>query len=300
MLPSVAAPILGLFTCYVVHDFLQERAFRSGFTYGWFMTAIEIGTMFSCSALWEGGLQRPKNGGKYLAALVVGITVSQGTGSVALAYVNYPAKVCFKSAKLVPTMLFSRIVGKTYSRLDYFAAVLMCVSLALMGLAEEGHGQAHVVGFVLLTVATCTDALIPNLQEKLLRHSKLPVGTMVILSNLGSFLLVFFFIAVTGELKSGLEYCVRHRGTASLLLLQALAAYCGLRCYLHVVRALSGVAGVLTTSARKIITLLLSFLLFKKPFSTLHACALTLLASGIALAVVTKQRKGTRRTIATV
>ena len=49
--------VLGLFFFYVLHDALQERAFRTpGFEFGWFMTAVEIGTMFVCALAWEGGL----------------------------------------------------------------------------------------------------------------------------------------------------------------------------------------------------------------------------------------------------
>ena len=39
----VAAPVCGLFVCYVVHDALQERAFRTeGFRFGWWMTLNEL------------------------------------------------------------------------------------------------------------------------------------------------------------------------------------------------------------------------------------------------------------------
>ena len=130
--------VLGLFFFYVLHDALQERAFRTpGFEFGWFMTAVEIGTMFVCALAWEGGLAAlrrrreadetatPAAARNYLALLVFAIALSQGTGSVALQHVNYPVKVAFKSCKLVPTMAFSRYIvrdGKRYGVDDYAAA----------------------------------------------------------------------------------------------------------------------------------------------------------------------------------
>ena len=130
--------VLGLFFFYVLHDALQERAFRMpGFELGWFMTAVEIGTMFVCALAWEGGLAAlqsrreaeetatPAAARNYLALLVFAIALSQGTGSVALQHVNYPVKVAFKSCKLVPTMAFSRYIvrdGKRYGVDDYAAA----------------------------------------------------------------------------------------------------------------------------------------------------------------------------------
>ncbi|KAJ8614218.1 hypothetical protein CTAYLR_001128 [Chrysophaeum taylorii] len=257
------------------------------------MTSIELVTMFSCAYVWEGvGAKLVSK--KPLATLVVVIAISQGTGSVALAYVNYPVKVAFKSCKLVPTMLFSQLVtGARYSTTEYVAAVFMSLSLMVLGLADADNGsraKAQTVGFFLLAVAVCSDALIPNIQEKLLRQLKVPVGAMVVWSNFGSFVLIIFFIAATGELRSAVDYCRAHRGTATLLFLQALSAYCGLRCYLNLVRNVSGVAGVLATSARKVLTLILSFVLFTKPFTHLHGLALLLLAAGVALAVIAKHR----------
>ncbi|KAJ1462754.1 UAA transporter [Pelagophyceae sp. CCMP2097] len=301
---GVWVSILGLFVFYVAHDGLQERAFRTpGFEFGWFMTAVEIGTMAACAALWEhpgcdGAKPRDaptakQSGSGYVAALVLAIAVSQGTGSAALQYVNYPVKVAVKSCKLVPTLAFSTCLnGARYSYAECIAALIMCLSLALLGLADSRHGEAkseaQTVGFLLLGLAVCSDAVIPNLQEKLLRQLKMPVAKMVVYSNLGSFTLVVALITFTGELGNAVDYCRSVPDVAALLLLQALCAYCGLRCYLSVIRSLSGVAGVLTTSARKVVTLILSFALFEKPFSRHHALALLLLAFGISLAVAAK------------
>ena len=314
---SLVSSVLGLFVFYCVHDALQERAFRRpGFAFGWFMTAVEIGTMFACALVWEGGTAAlrgaARDGGKdggedgggarqrltCIGLLVVAIAVSQGTGSAALQHVNYPVKVAFKSSKLVPTMVVSQCVNAAdYGPFEYVAALLMCASLALLGLADARAGAARrtqVLGYVLLTLAVCSDAVIPNLQQKLLRGLKVPTGEMVVISNLGSFVLVLGYVAFTGELAAALAYCATHPHVVALLAAQALAGYAGLRCYLAVIRRRSGVVGVLAASARKVVTLVLSFLLFEKPFNGHHAAAFLLLALGIALTIVAKQRHGRR------
>jgi len=209
--------VLGLFVFYVGHDALQEHNFRrEGFKFGWFMTCVEIGTMFACALIWEGGAAAFSGGSKdaaapedvaarrwYLVGLVFVIALSQGTGSVALQHVNYPVKVAFKSCKLVPTMLFSQCVNKSsYGTQEYAAAALMCLALALLGLADAAHAThaTHAYGLLLLVVAVCSDAVVPNFQEKLLRGLKMPLGTMVIYSNAGSFALVLAYVSFTGEL----------------------------------------------------------------------------------------------------
>ena len=45
------------------------------------------------------------------------------------------------------------------------------------------------------------------------------------------------------------------------------------------------------TSARKVVTLVLSFILFKKPFTGSHATALAVLAVGVGLGIRAKHRK---------
>ena len=304
---ALATSVLGLFVFYVAHDALQERAFRRpGFQFGWFMTACEIGTMAACALIWErspgGSAKGHEPGGtdagprrKYLALLVLTIAVSQGTGSTALRHVNYPVKVAFKSCKLVPTMVFSQCLnGAAYGAAEYVAALLMCASLALLGLADARAGAApnQALGFVLLGVAVCSDAFVPNLQQKLLRGLKMPIGEMVVVSNCGSFALVLAYVCATGELAAATAYLRTRPHVVGLLAAQALAGYAGLRCYLSVIRNVSGVAGVLTTSARKVVTLVLSFLLFEKPFSGQHALALALLAAGVGLTIRAKQRRG--------
>ena len=160
----------------------------------------------------------------------------------------------------------------------------MCASLAVLGLADLGSStekQTQVFGMGLLVVAVFSDAVVPNLQEKLLRGMKaprgveqshldarrgthdprrasrnkscveaflhlqlqVPLGEMVLLSNFGSFVVVLVYVFYTGELFAAVAYCRAHVDAAALLLLQALAGYAGLRCYLSVIKNLSGVGG---------------------------------------------------------
>ena len=63
--------------------------------------------------------------------------------------------------------------GKRFEGIEYFAAVLMCLSLAMLSLADfktAKDSDNMSLGCSLLTVAVFSDALIPNLQEKVLRE----------------------------------------------------------------------------------------------------------------------------------
>ena len=53
------------------------------------------------------------------------LAVTQGSGSVALSYVNFPVKVVMKSCKLIPTMALGIfILRRAYSSTEYCAAGL--------------------------------------------------------------------------------------------------------------------------------------------------------------------------------
>mmetsp|Transcript_27281 Transcript_27281/g.82258 ORF Transcript_27281/g.82258 Transcript_27281/m.82258 type:complete len:325 (-) Transcript_27281:18-992(-) len=302
----LATAIAGVFALYVAHDALQERAFRTkGFTFGWFMTLVEIVVVSVCAAALEWGTPPDENMAaddlktvhRCVAALAFCLATSQGTGSAALNYVHYPVKVAFKSSKLVPTMLFGIVLTrKKFSGLEYAAALLMCAALAGLSLADyrasstaEANNQP--LGCALLTAAVFADALVPNLQEKCLKELKYPVGRMIVYSNTGCALLVFAYCWSTGELARAVPWCLAHHEASALLFLQACCSYLGLRAYLVVVKDLSGVAGVVTTSLRKVLTLALSFVLFEKPFTSGHLAAFMLLAGGVALATYARYVK---------
>ena len=132
------------------------------------------------------------------AALSLAVVVAQGASTAALQYVRMPVKVGFKCAKLIPTMLFGAcLTGRRYSAAEYGAAVVLCTGLALMSLADyfdkssdDGTQSAMMTGVRILIVAIVCDALVPNLQEKLLAQLKITMDAMVFGSNLVAVLIL--------------------------------------------------------------------------------------------------------------
>ncbi|KAJ8608984.1 hypothetical protein CTAYLR_008974 [Chrysophaeum taylorii] len=300
--------VLGLFAFYVLHDALQERAFRTeGFRFGWWMTLNELVVVSLLAFVfeWAPAPVLKENQAVYaqqvrrlIVFLAFALTVSQGAGSASLAFVNFPLKVAFKSSKLLPTMIFGVLLtGKRYGGLDYLAAALLAIGLAGLSFADaRSAGDPKLLhdlafGCFLLALAVCSDALVPNLQERLLKQLQYPVGRMVVASNVASVIFVFIYIVLTGELGAAVEWTADHPAGAAFILLQALSSYAGLRCYLKVVKNLSGVAGVVVTTFRKVLTIILSFLAFAKPFSLAHLHAFAFLGLGIAVATYSKYHR---------
>ena len=233
------------------------------------------------------------------SALTIVLALSQGSGTASLEYVRMPVKVGFKCAKLIPTMLFGAcLTGRRFSLAEYAAAAVLCCGLALMSLADyfdESSDLASrakmVTGVQLLLVAIVCDALVPNLQERLLAQLHITMDAMVFYSNLCALCILGVTIAFSGELALAIAFCAANPVVWTILACQAIFGYCGLCCYLAIIRSAGGVMGVVTTSARKGLTLLLSFITFAKPFGIPHAAGLMLLVLGIGLIARAKQQR---------
>jgi hypothetical protein len=107
----------------------QELVFRhKEFEFGWFMTLCELGVIVAAATfalVTEKGFDEIAKTpwGQYISLTIV-LAITQGFGSVALSYVNYPVKVVIKSSKLIPTMALGLVViRRSYSFAEYAAAV---------------------------------------------------------------------------------------------------------------------------------------------------------------------------------
>ena len=300
-------PSLGMFFGYICHDALQERMFRfDGFEYGWFMTLAEVTIMLLLGqgCMTNGHIRQHKTSTiRTTAVMGLCIAISHGCGNTALLYSTYPLKVAFKSCKLIPTMWLGLFITKrTFTWNQYLAAVIMCVGLVILTLADNNWSSpasstsdgkiTTILGPLLLVISTSLDSLVPNLQERLF-HTTPSASTkdVMFLCNSFMFLLSLLYTLLSGELQLALTYCHHNKHVLLVLFLQAVSATIGLQCYLTVVVRHGGVAAVLLANVRKIVTIGISFLLFRKPFSKQHAIGLGLMCSGVYLGVKHQQQQ---------
>merc|ERR1719193_2378889 len=265
------------------------------------MTFIEL-TVYSFSSVALEGANFRKGPSLKVLNWVIGLTVvlgvSQGTGSASLNFVTMPVKVAFKSCKLIPTMVVGFILtGRWYSSIDYIAALFMCSSLIFLTIAEHSDHEkkAQFSGILLLMVSIFTDALSINFQEKIIVWMKVPTKDMLFWTNGASAVLLFFFTIINGELMAAGWLFVEEPSCLFWVVLQALAGYLGLRCYLRIIKRAGAAMAVVATSFRKILTITLSFVAFKKAFTSVHFVAMCLLAAGVGTKVARKVRKSRQK-----
>ncbi len=75
---------------------------------------------------------------------------------------------------------------------------------------------------------------------------------------------------LNGDFINTITYCREHPSAVSVILIYMVVAYFAITTHVTIIEEFSAVTAVIIASARKAATILLSFLLFPKPFSAYY------------------------------
>ncbi|XP_018010221.1 adenosine 3'-phospho 5'-phosphosulfate transporter 2 isoform X2 [Hyalella azteca] len=289
---------VAIFIFYVLYGCMLEFVFRvEGLRdHGWFVTLIQFG-YYSLFAVMQLAVSRqsvrtnvPLNTYFTIALITVG---TMGFSNTSMGYLNYPTQVIFKSCKLIPVMIGSIIIlRKTYSFAQVLSCLMMCAGLVWFTLADSQiQPDFNLQGVVLVSMSLCCDAIIGNVQEAALKNSHEPSARVVLYSYGLGFLCILAFLLLTGSLLPGAFFFLEHwwELMPAILVLSA-SGFCGVQAVLALVTLHGALVAVTVTTARKAISILLSFLLFTKPFTIQYVWGGTLVVLGIYLNLLAKQQ----------
>ncbi|KOB71867.1 Solute carrier family 35 member B3 isoform 1 [Operophtera brumata] len=209
-----------------------------------------------------------------LAALTLG---TMAFSNLALSYLNYPTQLIFKSCKLIPVMIGSIIIlNKKYGFLDYVAAFIMCIGLTMFTLAgSETSPNFDTIGILIISLALLCDAIIGNVQEKAMKQYQASNNEVVFYSYAIAFLYLMDWLTIYSN-----------------ILLLSVSGYCGLQAVLTLVRISGATVAVTVTTMRKALSIIISFLLFSKPFVFQYVWSGMLVVLAIYLNHCSKRRPG--------
>lgn len=216
---------------------------------------------------------------------------SSSLSNLSLSYINFPTKVVFRCCKLVPTMLIATVVnGRVFRSYEYACALSICAGLVLFAVADYSLDPLllNPTGMLLVSGSVVADAMLPNAQERLFRggSSRLEV---TVYSNLFSFLGMTLATAGNGTLARFARAVSGDRTLATYFGVYAVLSYVSISCYMTLVKRFGGVTAVVLTTARKAMTLALSFLLFPKGFSWLYVYGSLLVLGAVMVASICKK-----------
>lgn len=247
-----------------------------------------------------------------LSVVVFGAT---GVSSMALRYVTYPTKVIFKSAKLIPTMIVSTLFhSKKYSVLEYVAALLLCMGAAGYSIGPGGNDQDRNdqwQGIALLLISVLCDAIVPNLQQSLMAptasssgpvpsannnnssnsNKQLTAAELMVNTNAVGFIGLLFYTQMAGHLVPAITAFIQHPRLVVYLTFVGMGLGCAVLAYTRLIKASGSVVAVAVATLRKVVTMVLSYLVFPKPFSRIHVLSGLLVLAGIFLSTHAKERK---------
>ncbi len=219
----------------------------------------------------------------------------------------------FKSAKLLPTMIVASILNPTkkYSYLEYFAALLLCLGAGGFsfdsGSGTSGDSSTSSYGILLLTVSILCDAIVPNLQQKLMMppQSGLPViingnGTsknnngglsaqaVMVNINAVGFAVILVGMVVSGSLVDAIKTSVVDPRLFYYLVCVGLGLSTAVLAYTKLIKASGSVVAVAVATLRKVATMLLSYILFPKPILRIHVFSSLLVLAGVLISTFCK------------
>jgi len=287
-----------VFFCYVLYGLVLEKIFliprlkKAGL----YLTFVQF-ILYTLLAKGEMKFVLPSQPRRipmktYVLLAVVSIT-SMSLSNASLGYLNYPIQVVFKSCKLIPVLLGSFFIQKKVIKLmDFFAASLMCLGLIIFTLADQSiNPNFSPVGIIMLSVALIADAILSNVQEKSMKSFNACNAEVIFYSySIGS-IISFVYILITGDLISGINaFGENAYQSYGMVLVFSITGYFGMQAVLSLVRTFGAFVAVTVTSMRKAVSVVISFILFSKPFTLQYLFGGTIVVFGIYLNLASKRQ----------
>mmetsp|Transcript_62725 Transcript_62725/g.168587 ORF Transcript_62725/g.168587 Transcript_62725/m.168587 type:complete len:362 (-) Transcript_62725:769-1854(-) len=295
ILSTVFIVMMGL-SCYVEEWIFKELP---GFDFYWTVTFVELvcftlGAQLQRRAFDGDGKSRSAPLHLYIVTAVC-LAVSQALGKVAYRYMNYATGTIVKSAKLIPTMALSILwLRREVPLAKWIAAGLLVASASFMALGESSVDLSfNPVGLVFSAAHLSLAALQGNLQEVILKDHGASIGeAMFYINGLGMFV-VLVVMAAIGELVPATAYFLNSPRALLLLGIRSVTFYFGGIASNKLTKEFGTIALTTVGTARKTLTVLLSFLLFPKPLHINYAYGVTcFLAAEVVYLVLTMESVG--------
>jgi solute carrier family 35 (adenosine 3'-phospho 5'-phosphosulfate transporter), member B3 len=291
----------GVFVFFLAVGYVEEYTFRRlpKFKYGWYLTFFELAN-FAIFASVERLIVYQETPFlhnapiHYHMGVAVAMTIARGLTNVSLQYLNYPTQVIFKSSKLLVVMLASVcVLAKKYGAMDYVSAILLVMSAILFSIGDSKvePNYSH-TGVIIIVCSLAGDAMHAITQEVTLRRASLL--EIMFHSNIYAAVITFVFIFFTGELSEALEYCEMYPHAYILFALRSVVIYAGVLCFGALIKRFDVVVATTVTTVRKVLTILLSFVMFPKKFTVMYVYGVIVFCAGIYVNVRQKGRRHTK------
>ncbi|KAK8498800.1 hypothetical protein V6N11_012365 [Hibiscus sabdariffa] len=190
--------------------------------------------------------------------------------------------------EVLPVMVMGAFIPglrRKYPVHEYVSAILLVLGLILFTLADaQTSPNFSVIGVMMVICALIMDAFIGNLQEAIFTiNPETTQMEMLFCSTVVGLPLLVPPMVFTGEVFKAWNSCSEHLYVYGVLVFEAIATFIGQVSVLSLVAIFGAATTAMVTTARKAVTLLLSYMIFTKPLTEQHGTGLLLIAMGITL-----------------
>ena len=249
------------------------------------------------------GTASPKVSLGYYTLITILRTISQALSNLSMTQINYPAKVLFKSANPVITMIIGVLwFHKSYPIRDYFVVVLFVIGLYVFITGDNDDDNdptevpsATILGLFYVSISMFTGASVPMIQEHCMTKYHASVDDLLYSSFLGGTLLSLLITLFNGELYYGIQFLWT---SSSLYTTFIFIAFCtfgffGANFSIGITSQYGALVNGICNTFRKAVTIGLSFVLFpeRNHLTLSKIYGLIIFFSGLLIRIVFKQHQ---------
>jgi len=211
---------------------------------------------------------------------------SQAFSNLGIQLLNYPAKVIFKSSKIIPTMLVGiAFYNKRYPLRDWLVCLFIVAGLITFLIADaKSAPNFDPRGVLYLSAGLLADSVNGNFQEYTMKKYKASLEEFVYYTYLVSTLVMLSVSVFLGEFTDGLQFA---RTSAWKVWFEIFAysgaGFIGVTYTVAITKHFGAFASNITSTMRKACTFWLSFVMFPKPITLTHAFGALIFGIGLVL-----------------
>lgn len=182
-------------------------------------------------------------------------------------YISYPTAVLVKSCKMVPVMLIGSLAfGKRYTIREMICVIGLTVGIyGFMYYSSNKHSDessSSLYGITLSGLSLLCDGLTGSQQDKAVAQYKPSSYQLMFNTNLYAVLELLLMTSITGELSSGLQLCINNPVMLQQLVIFGVVSGIGQLFIFHMITRFGALPLAITTSTRKLLTILCSTVVF--------------------------------------
>lgn len=282
-----------VFFFFMVCSWMEEYMFKSlpSFRFGWYLTFFELlcFTGFSAAERKAAGQNILEHKATLIGhwIIAVAMTVARGLTNVSLQYLNYPTQVIFKSMKLITVMIGSVfLLRKSYTKYEYASVAMLVSSAVLFSLGDvDVAPEASTYGLVVVLLSLVFDSVHSNAQEVILRSQKAPTSEVMFFSNAFAAICSFLVCLFSGELFDAYAFGAENPILYVVFVARSIVIFCGVQCFLTMMKHFGAVSATTVTTVRKILTILASFVFFPKPFTIKYFYGIVMFVASVVVSL---------------